>query len=383
MGEESAADSDVDSKDYEDGVDFMGREEDVKDTIEAECENVVKKKSRTIRRKCRSSGFDYIRKKKKQKKEDDVDEPFDEKEKKKPPLTVRPSSESMEDIQNEIKSWVVNKGIGETVLHKAARLGYLDISSYCLEKLNCLPSPTDNAGYTPLHEACTRGHLKIAKMLLKYGADVSASARGGIRPLHEAVENGNIELIRLLLSYGADPLLSTYAGQTPLSLVKEDQDNLKEFLLLYLADIQGSPSKSWPFCGVDDFDRETNGYDPLTDIPTSNYEELDMLEVELNDSMLPNLYRFKDEYDYWVLCTDLPTKVRDHVMKCVQDQNPPPYIVRKINKMDFDENVECVMLLQSKYVQKMKSKCPLISLVKYTDKLMSILNIQKLSLSFS
>lgn len=83
MGEESAADSDVDSKDYEDGVDFMGREEDVKDTIEAECENVVKKKSRTIRRKCRSSGFDYIRKKKKQKKEDDVDEPFDEKEKKK------------------------------------------------------------------------------------------------------------------------------------------------------------------------------------------------------------------------------------------------------------------------------------------------------------
>lgn len=56
-----------------------------------------------------------------------------------------------------------------------------DISSYCLEKLKCSPSPTDNAGYTPLHEACTRGHLKIAKMLLKYGADVSASARGGIR----------------------------------------------------------------------------------------------------------------------------------------------------------------------------------------------------------
>lgn len=33
--------------------------------------------------------------------------------------------ESIEDIQNEIKTWVVNKGIGETVLHKAARLGYL------------------------------------------------------------------------------------------------------------------------------------------------------------------------------------------------------------------------------------------------------------------
>lgn len=57
--------------------------------------------------------------------------------------------------------------------------------------------------------------------------------------------------MRLLLSYGADPMLSTYAGQTPLSLVKDDRDDLKEFLLLYLADIQGNPSKPWPFGGYD------------------------------------------------------------------------------------------------------------------------------------
>lgn len=41
-----------------------------------------------------------------------------------PAVYARPI-ESIEDIQNEIKTWVVNKGIGETVLHKAARLGYL------------------------------------------------------------------------------------------------------------------------------------------------------------------------------------------------------------------------------------------------------------------
>lgn len=46
-------------------------------------------------------------------------------------------------------------------------------------------------------------------------------------------------------------MLSTYAGQTPLSLVKDDRDDLKEFLLLYLADIQGNPSKPWPFGGYD------------------------------------------------------------------------------------------------------------------------------------
>lgn len=85
MGEEGV-DSDKDSKDYEESVDsvddfVVGREEDGKDVGEIELiETVVLKKK--SRRKCRSSGFDYIRKKKKIKKEDDEDL-NDEKEKKK------------------------------------------------------------------------------------------------------------------------------------------------------------------------------------------------------------------------------------------------------------------------------------------------------------
>lgn len=78
-------------KDFEDTVDLVYRDaasvtaavvaEDCKDNNETEIENVVKRKSRSFRRKCRSSGFDYIRKKKKQKKEEDDE--IDDKERKK------------------------------------------------------------------------------------------------------------------------------------------------------------------------------------------------------------------------------------------------------------------------------------------------------------
>lgn len=111
-------------------------------------------KLRTSRRKFRS-GFDYIRKKKKPMKRDEALP----KEKKRvriyrlisdssfsilsssadfhnvPSLMKtrrfvlqqvlpRPNPECVGDIQSEIRTWVIKKGVGETILHRAARLGY-------------------------------------------------------------------------------------------------------------------------------------------------------------------------------------------------------------------------------------------------------------------
>lgn len=147
------------------------------------------------------------------------------------------------DIIREIRSWVLNKGVGESVLHKAARLGYIDVIAYCLERLEMHPDQKDNAGYTPLHEACSRGQVGIARMLLQYGANHSETAHSGIRPLHEAVDNGYIEIVRLLLSYGADPLLATYAGTfyTWISLVKV----MKSMLVSYFRSNTDNAGGRW------------------------------------------------------------------------------------------------------------------------------------------
>lgn len=76
--DKDSKDFEKDSKDFEEAiVDFECREEDAKDTNEPGI--VVKKR----RRKCRSSGFDYIRKKKKQQKKEEDDDAGEEKEEKK------------------------------------------------------------------------------------------------------------------------------------------------------------------------------------------------------------------------------------------------------------------------------------------------------------
>lgn len=84
-------------------------------------------KLRNMRRKF-SSGFDYIRKKKKQvKKEGTTETPISTTPKMRrrgAPSKHKATPESIQDIQKEIKMWVLNKGIGETHLHRAARLGY-------------------------------------------------------------------------------------------------------------------------------------------------------------------------------------------------------------------------------------------------------------------
>ncbi|XP_072287555.1 BCL-6 corepressor-like protein 1 isoform X2 [Pyxicephalus adspersus] len=156
---------------------------------------------------------------------------------------------SGQHIPPEARKLIVNKNAGETLLQRAARLGYKDVVLYCLQRDPGDINHRDNAGYTALHEACARGWTDILQVLLDNGANVNCSAQDGTRPIHDAVVNDNIETVWLLLSYGADPTLATYSGQTPMKLASSEA--MRTFLSDYLSDLRGrtdgDPRASWDF----------------------------------------------------------------------------------------------------------------------------------------
>jgi len=155
-------------------------------------------------------------------------------------------------------------GKGETPLHRAAIRNEVDKMSEYL----CVPGVdvniTDNAGWTPLHEACNHGSIECVKLLLKYvpansnldsqfqkktgvshKVNINAQGPEGRTPLHDAVINRQIEICKLLLKYGGSKILHVENdfGYTALDLAKSD-DNFLKVLLANEKDIYNTYSDS-------------------------------------------------------------------------------------------------------------------------------------------
>ncbi|KAK9510961.1 hypothetical protein O3M35_005628 [Rhynocoris fuscipes] len=137
---------------------------------------------------------------------------------------------------------------GETPLHIASIAGNELLVEKLIDQGHSI-DVKDFSGWTPLHEACNHGHVKVAKVLIAKGAAVND--RGGphcdgVTPLLDAASNGSLECIELLLSHGASPLMRTNSGDSVLDCMAAwrqrrleelgydlDEDTLAHYLSIY------------------------------------------------------------------------------------------------------------------------------------------------------
>ncbi|KAI9704499.1 MAG: hypothetical protein M1820_005573 [Bogoriella megaspora] len=96
---------------------------------------------------------------------------------------------------------------GQTPLHDAAREGHVEIVNELLSRgANIDARLRSAADETPLHQAIRNGgHLEVVKELLAAGANPDAARTSNHTALHDAAYAGHLRIAELLLEYGADP----------------------------------------------------------------------------------------------------------------------------------------------------------------------------------
>ncbi|XP_032229100.2 ankyrin repeat domain-containing protein 29 [Nematostella vectensis] len=120
-------------------------------------------------------------------------------------------------------------------LHEACKKGYLDIAKLLVSKGAPVNNPPDFKGcapWSPLHIAVQKGHLDCVNVLLDAGADVHCRNAGGHSPLHEAAYRGHADVLVRLLQQNARPNDKNLQKRTPLHEACQQGNVLCTTLLL-------------------------------------------------------------------------------------------------------------------------------------------------------
>ncbi len=106
-----------------------------------------------------------------------------------------------------------------TSLHYAVFCGMYDIATFLIiERSQDVNARGFDKKETPLHVASRHGHVGIAQLLLKHGADAEAQDYDKCTPLLLASKREYVEVARVLLEYGADREARNSFVCTPLLL---------------------------------------------------------------------------------------------------------------------------------------------------------------------
>jgi len=125
---------------------------------------------------------------------------------------------------------------GFTPLHLSAYFGHPSTARVLLDHGADFEAESRNGlGLRPLHSAAAHRQmgvsLEIVRLLLDRGADPNRSQKGGYTPLHQAAARAHLKMIELLLDRSADVNARTDDGRTPLTLARDNGHDAASELL--------------------------------------------------------------------------------------------------------------------------------------------------------
>ncbi|XP_014399453.1 PREDICTED: ankyrin repeat domain-containing protein 32 isoform X1 [Myotis brandtii] len=128
---------------------------------------------------------------------------------------------------------------GETALHRACINNQVEKLIILLSLPGIDINVKDNAGWTPLHEACNYGNTVCVQEILQRCPEVDLLTQvDGVTPLHDALSNGHVEIGKLLLQHGGPVLLQqrNSKGELPLDYVLSSQVKEELFAITKIED---------------------------------------------------------------------------------------------------------------------------------------------------
>jgi ankyrin repeat protein len=103
---------------------------------------------------------------------------------------------------------------GDKPLYVAAESGYYALVNLLLQFRANVESLNSLELWSALYQAVKNGHISVAEILLKAGADIDFSIPTGHTPLFCAIKSGDLELVKILLRHGANRDIQLGGGQS-------------------------------------------------------------------------------------------------------------------------------------------------------------------------
>ena len=143
------------------------------------------------------------------------------------------------DVEHLLVKWLSRPSInaldnlGYTPINRALEYGYMNIAKLLIEK-GANVNIKNNFGNSPLHFTANKNDEEMVQLLIKCidKTSINGQDNQGNTPLHNALENGYIKIAKLLIREGADINIKNNSGNSPLHFAV--YENCKEVVQLLI-----------------------------------------------------------------------------------------------------------------------------------------------------